>query len=191
MPPAIQIDSLLRRVAESDSRALGELYDATARYVFGILRRMLWSAESAEEVAQEVYLQVWRTARAFDSERGSGWSWLALLARTRAIDRIRAEGSYRTAVENLLAQGEESVPHAASDPPAHEAVVAGERAEWIRLALSELPGDQRRAVELAFFGGLTHREIAERTETPLGTVKTRIRSAILKIRDRLEPEMER
>ena len=77
LPPATEIQSLLMRVAEGETQALAELYDASVRYVFGILRRMLWSAESAEEVAQEVYLQVWKTAGSFDPQRGSAWSWLA------------------------------------------------------------------------------------------------------------------
>jgi len=190
LSPSTEIQPLIRRVAEEDPRAFAELYDATARYVFGILRRMLWSVESAEEVAQEVYMQVWRTAGAFDPERGSAWSWLALMTRSRAIDRMRADGSYREFVEDLQRQpAPTSVMEAGGTP--HQEATRSERAEIVRRELSGLPGDQRRAVELAFFGGLTHREIAERTDTPLGTVKTRIRTAILKLRERLEPELDR
>lgn len=180
---------MLIRVADGDSGALAELYDATAVYVFGILRRMLWKAESAEEVAQEVYIQVWRTARGFDPQRGSAWSWLALLTRSRAIDRMRSDGSYRDAIEELARQSN-AVPAGAVELP-HDSASHSERAELVRAALGGLPGDQRRALEMAFFGGLTHREIAERTGTPLGTVKTRIRTALMKLRDRLEPELQR
>jgi RNA polymerase sigma-70 factor (ECF subfamily) len=191
LPPTIEIQHLLSRVSDGDSRALADLYDATAIYVFGILRRMLWSAESAEEVAQEVYLQVWKTARSFDPERGSAWSWLALLTRSRAIDRMRAESSYRDAVDDLvLRQPLSDLPGGPGGRP-HQEAAASERAELVREALGALPGDQRRALELAFFGGLTHREVAERTDTPLGTVKTRIRTAMQKLRERLEPELER
>ncbi|HET6617635.1 MAG TPA: sigma-70 family RNA polymerase sigma factor [Gemmatimonadota bacterium] len=187
LPPATEIQSLLMRVAEGETQALAELYDATARYVFGILRRMLWSAESAEEVAQEVYLQVWKTAGSFDPERGSAWSWLALLTRSRAIDRMRADGSYRDAVDDLQRIATRSSMEE-SDGNLLQDIARSERAEVIHAALRDLPGDQRRALELAFFGGLSHREIADRTETPLGTVKTRIRTALLKLRERLETE---
>lgn len=177
------------RVAEGETQALAELYDATARYVFGILRRMLWSAESAEEVAQEVYLQVWKTAGSFDPQRGSAWSWLALLTRSRAIDRMRADGSYRDAVDDLQRIATRTSMEDETDGNLLQDVARSERAEVVHAALRDLPGDQRRALELAFFGGLSHREIADRTETPLGTVKTRIRTALLKLRERLETEL--
>ena len=177
------------RVAEGETQALAELYDATARYVFGILRRMLWSAESAEEVAQEVYLQVWKTAGSFDPERGSAWSWLALLTRSRAIDRMRADGSYRDAVDDLQRIASRTSMEEEPDGNLLQDIARSERAEVVHAALRDLPGDQRRALELAFFGGLSHREIADRTETPLGTVKTRIRTALLKLRERLETEL--
>ena len=149
---------------------------------------MLWSAESAEEVAQEVYLQVWKTAGSFDPQRASAWSWLALLTRSRAIDRMRADGSYRDAVEDL----QRVSARAASEAPDGnllQDVSRSERAAIVHSALRELPGDQRRALELAFFGGLSHREIAERTDTPLGTVKTRIRASLFKLRELLETEL--
>ncbi|HEY7471174.1 MAG TPA: sigma-70 family RNA polymerase sigma factor [Gemmatimonadota bacterium] len=189
LPPAIEIQPLLVRVAERDTHALAQLYDATSRYVFGILRRMLWSPEGAEEVAQEVYVQVWNTAASFDPLRASAWSWLALLTRGRAIDRMRAEGSQRDASEDV--QRLASRATTADEPdgnPMHD-VARSERAEVVHAALRELPGDQRRALELAFFGGLTHREIAERTDTPLGSVRTRIRTALLELRERLEAEI--
>jgi len=182
---------LLLRVADEDPRALADLYDATVRYAFGILRRMLWSAEAAEEVAQEVYMQVWKTAGGFDPKRSSAWSWLALLTRSRAIDRMRAEGSYRDAVDDLMRREPLSEPPVEPSGHPHQDAAASERAELVRAALSWLPGDQRRALELAFFGGLTHREIAELTDTPLGSVKTRIRTSMLKLRERLGPELER
>ncbi|HET6360692.1 MAG TPA: sigma-70 family RNA polymerase sigma factor, partial [Gemmatimonadota bacterium] len=164
--------------------ALAELYDATALYVFGILRRMLWNTESAEEVAQEVYIQVWRTARGYDPGRGSAWSWLALLTRGRAIDRMRADGSYRDAIADLVLHQSDSIEPAG--PPRCD-VAHMERAETVREALRALPGDQRRALELAFFGGLTQREIAYRIGTPLPTVKSRIRTALTRLRERLAP----
>jgi RNA polymerase sigma-70 factor (ECF subfamily) len=184
--PSHEIQPLLLRVADGEARALAELYDATAVFVFGILRRMLWNTESAEEVAQEVYIQVWRTARGYDPGRGSAWSWLALLTRGRAIDRMRADGSYRDAIADLVLNQPFPDPIEPVGPPRSE-VMHFERAEAVREALRALPGDQRRALELAFFGGLTQREIAYRIDTPLPAVKGRIRTALTRLRERLAP----
>ena len=186
LPPTIEIQSLLLRVSEGDRQAFAELYDATARYVFGILRRMLWSAEAAEEVAQEVYVQVWKSAAGSDPLRASPWSWLALLTRSRAIDRMRAEGSYRAVVDDLERSGSPEAEAAEPGASPLRDIARAEETEVIHAAMRELPREQRHALELAFFGGLTHREIAERTDTPLGTVKTRIRTGLLKLRERLE-----
>lgn len=185
LPPSIDIEPLLRRVAERDERAVAELYDATARYVFGILRRMLRSVEAAEEVSQDVYLQVWRKAGAFDPNRASAWSWLALLTRSRAIDRMRSEGSYRDVVDELEREPLASPRGNPGHDPEQQAA-RSERAEKVRSAVGELPPDQRKTLEMAFFGGLTHREIAEVTSTPLGTVKSRIRSSLQVLGERLE-----
>jgi RNA polymerase sigma-70 factor (ECF subfamily) len=179
-----EIQPLLLRVADGDAGALAELYDATALFVFGILRRMLWNSESAEEVAQEVYIHVWKTARGFDPGLGSAWSWLALLTRGRAIQRMRADGSYRDAIAALALHQPDPIEPAG---PPRGGVAHLERAETVREALRTLPGDQRRALELAFFGGLTQREIANRIDTPLPTVKARIRTAMTRLRERLAP----
>ncbi len=187
--PSHEIQPLLLRVADGDAGAMAELYDATAVFVFGILRRMLWSTESAEEVAQEVYIQVWRTARGYDPGHGSAWSWLALLTRGRAVGRMRADGSYRDAIADLVLHEPFPGPLDPVDPPRGE-VAHLERAEAVREALRALPGDQRRALELAFFGGLTQREIAYRIDTPLPTVKSRIRTALMRLRERLAPVPE-
>ena len=165
---------------------MAELYDATAVHVFGILRRMLWNTESAEEVAQEVYIQVWKTARGYEPGLGSAWAWLALLTRGRAIDRMRADGSYRDAIADLVLHQPFADPIEPTGPPRCD-VAHLQRAETVREALRALPGDQRRALELAFFGGLTQREIAYRIDTPLPTVKSRIRTALMRLRERLAP----
>lgn len=186
MPPPIDLEPLLKRVAARDERSFGRLYDATSPYVFGLLRRMLATVEQAEEVAQEVYVQVWRTAGTFDSSRSSAWSWLAMLARSRAVDRMRADGSYRGALDDLTREPESAAVGNPVEGP-ERAAERTERGELVRRALRELPPDQRRALEMAFFGGLTHSEIAERINTPLGTVKTRIRTAMMKLRETLGP----
>ena len=187
--PSNEIQPLLLRVASEDASAMAELYDATVVHVFGILRRMLWNIESAEEVAQEVYIQVWRTARGYEPGLGSAWSWLALLTRGRAIDRMRADGSYRDSIADLVLHQPFADPIGPAGPP-RCAVVHLQRAETVREALRALPGDQRRALELAFFGGLTQREIAYRIDTPLPTVKSRIRAALIRLRERLTPVSE-
>jgi RNA polymerase sigma-70 factor (ECF subfamily) len=137
-----------------------------------------------------VYIQVWKTAATFDPRRASAWSWLALLTRSRAIDRMRADGAYRDTVDELQRSASRSTTADDSCGSALQDVARSERAEVVHAALRELPGDQRRALELAFFGGLTHREIAERAEIPLGTVKSRIRTALLTLRQRLETEFQ-
>ncbi len=182
--PQNDLGGLFQRVAAGERQAFSELYDQTSPYVFGILVRMLASREVAEEVAQEVYVQVWRAAGSFDPERGSGWTWLAMMTRSRALDRIRADSSYGKALDRLV---EEPVADVDPNPilePDRETIL-GERRARVRTALKGLPSEQAEALRLAFFGGLSHREIAERTGIPLGTVKTRIRTALTKLRDAL------
>ncbi|MGH7571337.1 MAG: sigma-70 family RNA polymerase sigma factor [Gemmatimonadota bacterium] len=183
--PRNDIGGLLQRVAVGERGAFVELYDQTSPYVFGILVRMLASREVAEEVAQELYVQAWRQAGSFDASRGSGWTWLAMMTRSRALDRIRADRSYGRALDRLE---EEPAADLATNPrglePDRETILV-ERGARIRRALEGLPSEQAGALRLAFFGGLSHREIAERTGIPLGTVKTRIRTGLIKLRDAL------
>lgn len=190
MPPASDIGPLIERVAAREERAFRRLYEATSPYVFGLLRHMLATGEMAEEVAQEVYVQVWRTAPSFDSGRGSGWSWLAMMARSRAVDRMRADGSYRGAIEGLAGEPATNPTGSPADSP-DRATELAERQAMVHRALRALPVEQRLALDMAFFGGLSHREIADRTETPLGTVKTRIRTAMIKLKETLGPELAR
>ena len=178
MPPSIDIEPLLEQVAAGDARSLAGLYDRTSPYVFGLVRRIVADADAAADVTQEVYLQVWRTAGSYDAARGSAWSWLALIARSRAIDRLRSERSYREALDEV--EREPELASGSRDDPARDAGAAEERRAILE-AMARLPEEQRAAVELAFFGGLSHREIAERTKTPLGTVKTRIRTGLQRL----------
>ncbi len=179
MAPQHDIEVLIARLAVRDRRAFAAFYDRTAGFVFGLLLRILNDRETAQEVAQEVYIQVWRTAGTFDSGRSSALAWITTIARSRAIDRLRSEGSRRSAMEGV--EGE--APRHVADP-SEEASLAERRAR-VRAALGSLPAEQRSAIELAFFEGLTHSEIARRTDIPLGTVKTRIRAAIGKLEQAL------
>jgi RNA polymerase sigma-70 factor (ECF subfamily) len=186
LPPSTDLQPLLLRIAANDPNALAELYDATSRQVYGILRRMLWSAASAADVLQELYSRVWTTSRSFDPDRESPWPWLALLTRRLAIERVRKDGTYPGALQASRRNAPAAPVRSAPLSPAEDSL----RAEIVRAELHALPGDQRRALEMAFFGGLTHREIAERTGTPLDSVKTRIRAALLQLSEALDPEIE-
>ena len=136
-----------------------------------------------------MYIQVWRTARGYDPGLGSAWSWLALLTRARAIARLRADGSYRDAIADLVLHQPFPDPIEPAGAPRGEAPPL-ERSETVREALRALPGDQRRALELAFFGGLSQREITNRIDTPLPVVKNRIRTALNRLTERLSPPPE-
>ena len=183
LPPSIDLQQLLLRIAAKDHDALAQLYEVTARHVFGILRRILWSADSAAHVAEQLYIRVWNTAQSFDPAREVPWPWLALLTRRLAIERMREDGTYPVGLD-ASRRGASSAPVRSSSRPEDS-----QRAEIVRAELHALPGDQRRALELAFFGGLTQREIAERTGTPLEAVRTRIRAALVQLSERLDPEI--
>ena len=162
---------LLQKLAKGDKAALADFYDAYAGLVNGLALRILRDVAEAEDVVQEVFLQAWRQADRYDPRRGSPEAWLCTMARTRALDRLRRRAARR-----------EDVPEAA---PAPAFVPRNEEALAVRKALETLTGDQRRAVELAYYGGMTQSEIAEALGEPLGTIKTRIRTAMLRLREAL------
>ena len=174
----------LRRVGDRDSGGLGPLYDRHGRAVFSLALRILGDESDAEEVAQDVFAQAWRRAGQYDESRGTVAAWLLVIARTRAIDRFRArrvrpEGRVQDDGGLTLQQLPATEPDVASE------MMAAERGQRVRRALEALPFLQRVAIELAYFEGLSQREIAERLEQPLGTVKTRMRLGLLKLRDAL------
>lgn len=167
---------LLRAIKRGDEEALAALYDRYRLILFGLILRILHSQPEAEDVLQDVFLQVWRRASDFDETRGRPFTWLVTLARSRAIDRLRSLGSReRTATEAARATTD-SIVDAADD------VVKSEQSEIVRRALSELPEEQQSALVLAYFEGLTQSEIARRLNSPLGTVKTRMRSGMIRLR---------
>jgi len=177
--------SLLARVARGDADALAMLYDQTVPAVHGIVLRILGDSAAAEEVTADVFVQVWQRAGGYDPGRGPALPWLMLLARSRALDRWRSGAATRARTEPM---------EAAMAQPTHEPgpLVCAEIAQRRRLvirAIAALPYDQRHALELAYYRGLSHAEIAEVIREPLGTVKTRIRTAMIRLRSVLAPEL--
>jgi RNA polymerase sigma-70 factor (ECF subfamily) len=166
---ASDIEKLMRRLAAGESSALGELYDLFAGRTNALALRILRNTQEAEDVVQEVFLQAWRQAGRFDARRGSVEAWLLTMARTRAVDRLRRRSSRREAPSETAV--------AATEPPATEEALA------VRKALEGLTPDQRQALELAYYDGLTQSEIATRLGQPLGTIKTRIRTAMGRLRE--------
>lgn len=174
---------LLERIAGADPAALRELYDRYGRTLFGVLYRMLGDPEAAEEVAQDAFHAVWRQARTYRHDRGSVRTWLLAIGRNAAIDWRRTKGR-RIERETVIEEAAELV----IESRVEDRVIAGLQAERIRAAVQTLPEDQRTAVSLSFWGGLSQSEIADRTGTPLGTVKSRVRLGMAKLRDRLASE---
>jgi RNA polymerase sigma-70 factor (ECF subfamily) len=175
--------ALVAAMVARDADAVARLYDRHSARLLGVAYRILGETGEAEEVVQEVFLYAWRAASSFDPFRGSVLAWLIVATRSRAIDRIRTRKS--------SVSSDDAGRGPLADLPASDDVEHGAAArQWetvCRAAVGELPADQRRALELAFFEGLTHQEIAERTATPLGTVKTRIRLGLMKLRERVRP----
>ena len=174
----------LDEVRAGNSDALAKLYDETSGLLYGLALRILNDSSDAEEVVLDVYQQVWRSTHRFDPGRGTVWGWLTVLTRSRAIDRLRSMGS-RRARELPIQEGFETRSN--SPVPEVESIFAEER-KLVRRALGMLAPERREAIELAFFRGLTHVEVAEAMGTPLGTIKTRIRIGMRKMRDVLGPE---
>jgi len=166
-------ESLIRRLASGDQGALAEFYDLYGGLVNALALRILRDSADAGDVVQEVFLQAWRQAPRFDAGRGSAEAWLCTITRSRALDRLRRRSSRREDPSETL--------------PAPTALPRNEESLAVRKAVAALSVDQRRAVELAYYEGLTQKEIAAHLGEPLGTIKTRIRTAIRRLRDVLGP----
>jgi RNA polymerase sigma-70 factor, ECF subfamily len=177
---------LVERLARGDAAALAELYDRHGRIVFSLAVRILSDQGEAEDLTQDVFTIAWRNAARYDPSRGAVAAWLLITARTRAIDRLRARrvrpaGATEDDVRRL-----DAIPDAA---PSVEWIVADRQmAGRVRDALAVLPADQRLALELAYFEGLSHSEIGERTGTPLGTIKSRIRTGLARLREAMHTQ---
>lgn len=180
-----QVDArLMRRIAARDRAAFAELYDRFSGPLFGAAMRILRDSAEAQDIVHDAFVALWEKADTFAHERGSPFSWAVTLVRNRAIDRVRQ----RRRRAELLAESAPSdlgYADAAPTPSATDAAVAGDEARAVRAAVATLPAEQKKALELAFFGGLTQEEIARTLREPLGTVKARIRRGLNKLRDSL------
>ncbi|MCE2862733.1 MAG: sigma-70 family RNA polymerase sigma factor [Opitutaceae bacterium] len=180
-----QIDALLlTRVADGDREAFAQLYDRFSAPLYGAAIQILHDAAEAQDVVQDAFLSLWEKAATFESSRGSAFSWAVTLVRNRAIDRVRMR---RRRSELLADSVPEDLGYMAGRLQAggDESATLGDEARAVRAAVAALPPEQQRALELAFFGGLTQEEIARKLREPLGTVKARIRRGLMRLRDSL------
>lgn len=173
--------ALVERMKAGDESALSTLYDRYSAMLFGLLMRILKEREAAEEVLQDLFLQLWRNAGQFDASRGSLPAWLMVMGRNRAISRLRGRRDREVMEEK---EGDYANTFASAQNVEDDASRA-ELARSLTAALATLPAEQRQALELAYFEGMTQSEIAARTGTPLGTVKTRVRTAMQSLRQLL------
>jgi RNA polymerase sigma factor (sigma-70 family) len=171
-------EALLEAVARDDEAALGELYDRFGRLAYGLAHRILRDASLAEDAVQEAFLQVWRGAGSYRPERAKASTWLLTFVHRRAVDLVRRE-------ERRRAEPVEALP----DPPgpgADELAAHGSRGQVVRDALRALPSEQRQAIELAYYGGLTQSELADHLGQPLGTIKSRMFTGLQRLRKLLD-----
>ncbi len=182
MQPVLAQDNdveLIKAIAAHDEVALAQLYDRYRVILFGLLMRILNNREEAEDVLQETFLQVWRKAADFDENRGRPFTWLVTLGRSRGIDRLRSLSARERVAEAGAREVIEEISDAASD------AFRSEQRGLVNDALAQLPDDQKRPLMLAYFDGLTQSEIATRLGAPLGTIKTRMRTGLMKMREQL------
>jgi RNA polymerase sigma-70 factor (ECF subfamily) len=180
--PTPDDEALLARIAKRDSQALALLYERYARLVYSLARRILGNAELAEDIVQETFWRVWRRSETYRTGRGSVVGWISGIARNLSIDELRRQRArpsevYDTEASPVL----RDMVDGSTDVVA--AALEDERRRLIEAALSQMTAEQRQAIELAYFGGLSQSEIAERLHSPIGTIKTRIRSGLRKLRE--------
>lgn len=178
-----ELVELIGRTAQRDEEALGTLYDKTGSHVYGLGFRVLGDTTMAEEVTMDVFLQVWRQAGQFDQSRGKPMVWLTVLTRSRAIDRLRVGKKDRICRQSMEEISE--IMSKERNPEQHS--VQSEQGRIVRHGLYSLPPEQREVIELGYFDGLSQSEIAQRTGQPIGTVKTRVRLGMVKLRTLLGP----
>jgi RNA polymerase sigma-70 factor (ECF subfamily) len=178
-------ETLIHRIAHGDQQALGTFYDTTSSLVYGLALRIVGNAAAAEDVTLDVYMQVWRQAAVYNAQRGTPTAWLFMLTRSRAIDLLRSQMQEQKHTAALA--GAETFTSAVTP---EESTVVTERRRLVRTAFAALAPEQREVLDLAYFSGLSHGDIAARLSLPLGTVKTRIRLGIARLRELLHPLLE-
>lgn len=169
------------RLVAGDDAALSEIYDQYSSFVYGLALRVIGDARAAEDVSQDVFVSIWERPDAYEPTRGSLRTWLATLAHRRAVDYVRREEARRRRTQR-------EATRAVSTPDVEEMALALVTAERVRTALDDLPDEQRRAIQLAYFGGKTYRQVAEVLGIPEGTAKSRLRLGLRRIADTLEAE---
>ncbi len=178
---------LLRRIGEGDRASFERFYERFSRVLFSIAYRLLQNEQAAEDVLQEVFVQIWKKAPLYDPARGKPMTWAVTLTRHRAIDIIRSTKRRGQLNEDVKLESE--IAEKFDDKDSFSAATLGERNDFVREAMQKLSDEQREAIELAFFGSFTQAEIAERLDLPLGTVKARIRRGMMKLRGLIGPRL--
>jgi RNA polymerase sigma-70 factor, ECF subfamily len=174
------LNDLLGLVADGDQAAFGQLYDQSSGRVLGLVRRLLKDHAQSEEVTQEIFLEIWQNARRYDPAKGSATTWILTMAHRRAVDRIRSSQSTRDRDNRIGLRDMETEYDSVS-----ESVEISVEHERVGQALKRLTELQRQAVTLAYYGGYSHSEVAEMLKVPIGTVKTRLRDGLIRLRDEL------
>ena len=180
---------LLRQIGQGDRRSFEALYDRFSRVLFSIAYRVLNNQEGAEDVLQDVFVQIWEKAALYDPSRGKPMTWAITLTRNKAIDRLRSTQRRSRLQDDLLHESQTAEQF--DDKSSFDAVSSVETGELVRAAIAKLSKDQREAIEFAFFSSLTQTEISERLNEPLGTVKARIRRGMMKLRELLGSQIHR
>jgi RNA polymerase sigma-70 factor (ECF subfamily) len=178
--PIVTSEDLLGRVALGDQTAFAELYDRTASRVFGLVKRLLRDHAQSEEVTQEVFLEIWQNATRYDSGKGSAIGWMLTITHRRAVDRIRASQASRDRDTRIGIRD-----YAPAFDGVAESVEVQIESERVKEAMTRLTLLQRQAVQLAYFGGYSHSEVSAMLKVPIGTVKTRLRDGMIRLRDEL------
>ena len=176
---------MIERIGRGDQSAFSALYDRLSRPLYSLALRMLGDAGDAQDALQDVFLQIWSRAATYNPEQSTVFSWTVLLTRSRVIDRLRARKRRLRVVDSATDDEDANVADASTMGTAADTADKNDEAARVRSVLNNLPSEQREAIELAFFGHLTHHEIAARLGEPLGTIKARIRRGLLKLRERL------
>jgi len=183
-PAFVDERAVIARIAQQEQSALTELYDRYGRVLYSLANRILSSSEEAEEVVLDVFAQVWKNASTYSHQRGRVDGWLFMMTRSRALDRIRSRKRQLRSVQAISLE----TKGCSEEDPVEEVFIAQRRVQ-VLTALEQLPSQQREALELAYFKGLTHVEISMQTNIPLGTIKTRLRLGLAKLREILTPEL--